>query len=119
MPVKLAEKPSWYPIYFETPKKPDGDLLLSFQLIPVNELSANPKPSSLLPPTKDYTVEVSAIGIRNFRGLGPIPLNAPWMEFDTGGTVKVQSQKVRNCFVFLLRINFELNYYLKFSLCFF
>eukprot|EP00698_Gefionella_okellyi_P008992 TRINITY_DN2257_c0_g1_i2.p1 TRINITY_DN2257_c0_g1~~TRINITY_DN2257_c0_g1_i2.p1 ORF type:complete len:1294 (-),score=282.18 TRINITY_DN2257_c0_g1_i2:252-4133(-) len=74
--------PKWYDCYVESPDSPEGSILASFQLIPLDRAAAVPKPN-LHPQTKDCVFEISVVGLRKLMGVFG-GLRDPVIEFDCG-----------------------------------
>eukprot|EP00741_Cyanophora_paradoxa_P024855 tig00000310_g23996.t1 len=80
-------KPEWVPLYVDELTKSErgseGEILCSFQLIPLERHYIPPSPI-IKPPMKDCTIVVHVIGLRSLeKWLGQLP-EAPFVEIDLG-----------------------------------
>lgn len=80
---KMQPLPEWYPLHFDDPAVTEGEILVSFQLIPLAEAANTPIPN-IRPAFKDCYFEINAVGLRNLVPHLLLPINNPSIEFDTG-----------------------------------
>ena len=82
----MPQTPIWMPLWLHDPKDADdhqGDILCSFQLLPVEEtkkLAGN----DIRPPTRDCEVEVNVVGLREVLPVDNVPLGKLFVEVDLG-----------------------------------
>eukprot|EP00004_Rigifila_ramosa_P003995 TRINITY_DN1437_c1_g3_i2.p1 TRINITY_DN1437_c1_g3~~TRINITY_DN1437_c1_g3_i2.p1 ORF type:complete len:1074 (-),score=257.30 TRINITY_DN1437_c1_g3_i2:75-3296(-) len=78
----FPEKPQWYPLKLEDVNIPLGEILASFQLVP---LKFTPIPEArITPQMRPSIVEVTLVGLRKLEPYLMVPITAPFLEFDIG-----------------------------------
>ncbi|KAJ5067739.1 c2 calcium-dependent membrane targeting [Anaeramoeba ignava] len=96
---RFPPAPKWYDLWVDDPSIIYGSVLASFQLVPVEEISAYPLPKSIAPEFKDCLLQVSVVGLRGLLPFKMSRIKEPYIEFDLSqGTV--QKDKERKKFTF-------------------
>ena len=63
---ELSRQPKWRKLFLEDPRVPQGELLMSFQLIPKEDVQKYPL-QKIKPETRDCIFEISALGVRDLQ----------------------------------------------------
>lgn len=72
-----APRPEWYKLSLGTQDTEEGEILLSFFIVDQNP------PPMILPPLREVTVEIYALGFRNLKpALGWLPVNKAFLKVD-------------------------------------
>eukprot|EP00027_Filamoeba_sp_ATCC50430_P012373 CAMPEP_0168566368 /NCGR_PEP_ID=MMETSP0413-20121227/14383_1 /TAXON_ID=136452 /ORGANISM="Filamoeba nolandi, Strain NC-AS-23-1" /LENGTH=1321 /DNA_ID=CAMNT_0008598385 /DNA_START=51 /DNA_END=4013 /DNA_ORIENTATION=- len=87
----FPELPTWYPIYQVDPSMPEGEILASFQLIPIEDVSKYPA-QNITPKFRDCTLEISVVGLRDILPVQLLPVSNTYIEFDCGRDQKVKTK---------------------------
>ncbi|KAJ5071996.1 c2 calcium-dependent membrane targeting [Anaeramoeba ignava] len=95
---RFPSAPRWYKLWVDDPNVVYGEVLASFQLIPLEEAGLFPKPP-LQPELKPCLLQISAVGLRSLLPFRMSKIKQPLAEFDCSqGTVK--TNKERKKFIF-------------------
>eukprot|EP01156_Anaeramoeba_ignava_P017863 Anaeramoba_ignava/a90184_286.p1 GENE.a90184_286~~a90184_286.p1 ORF type:complete len:1304 (+),score=348.32 a90184_286:131-4042(+) len=96
---RFPPAPKWYKLFVDDPEITYGEVLASFQLVPLDEVKQFPKPESIEPEFKNCMLQISAVGLRSMLPFRMSKVKNPMVEFDCSqGTVK--SKKDRKKFIF-------------------
>lgn len=75
--------PKWYHLMREEPNDCEGQILVSFQLIPKETPDqVLPKPPPLAPECQPATIEILVMGLRDMQPYQFMPMSLPFMEFE-------------------------------------
>eukprot|EP00033_Pygsuia_biforma_P002484 GCRY01002754.1.p1 GENE.GCRY01002754.1~~GCRY01002754.1.p1 ORF type:complete len:1277 (-),score=458.89 GCRY01002754.1:265-4095(-) len=94
---KWPGDPKWVPVYMDDPENVDGEILCSFQLIPIEEVDNVPT-RSIVPEFKDCHFEASLVGLRGLLPYKMLAIQKPFIELDCGDRKdKSQVAKTKPC----------------------
>lgn len=83
MTRRFNPSPTWIPLYMESRDNREGELLASFQLIPI-EQSRVERPPMIAPPAVPAVVQLTVVGLRGLVPPGILAIHSPFITFDVG-----------------------------------
>ena len=76
-------RPEWVAIWFDDPNDTRGEILVSFQLLAIEELAKVPL-NDITPAMRDVEIEVNVVGVRDLLSYNNAAIGAPYVEIDAG-----------------------------------
>eukprot|EP00301_Raphidiophrys_heterophryoidea_P027149 c9514_g1_i2.p1 GENE.c9514_g1_i2~~c9514_g1_i2.p1 ORF type:complete len:929 (-),score=237.01 c9514_g1_i2:47-2833(-) len=91
----LPRYPKWRKLYLTNPNKPQGEILISFQLFSKSQIAKYPE-VRVQPQTRDCIVEITCIGVRDLSPYMLQDVQDPIVEFDAGDATpeKIKSTRI-------------------------